>query len=357
MKKSLLTAFFFLSLTYTYAQVYVPTTGGTFTELVNFDKGVNPLYEVTNYNDQTLLTAASFNTGLSFHNISGATGYPHSTGMVWTFKNGPTRTHRLHFSKNSNQFSITSWNSTTSSWNGWDKIVTDGNYNNVLGLVNSNGNIGIGTSNPATKLESTGTIRITSTTPVLHLRETDTSDKNFQIDVSGGNLNIRTNNDAFNSASTRLSIDDDGNIGIGTTSPSEKLEVNGAIRTKEVKVEASPWPDYVFEPDYELRSLEETEAFVKEHRHLPEIPSASELEANGLPLGEMNRLLMKKIEELTLHLIEVNRENTNLRQQLKANNQKQTEINSQFSILHSQLIERIEVLEANSKKQNANAKK
>ena len=106
------------------------------------------------------------------------------------------------------------------------------------------------------------------------------------------------------------------NFGIGTTTPSEALEVNGTIRTKEVKVEASPWPDYVFDPDYELRSLEETEAFIKENKHLPEVPPASELEANGLSLGEMNRLLMKKIEELTLHLIEVNKENDKMKKEI-----------------------------------------
>jgi len=69
-------------------------------------------------------------------------------------------------------------------------------------------------------------------------------------------------------------------------------------------VETANWSDYVFKPEYQLPSLIKTEQFIKENGHLPEIPKASEVEANGLSLGEMNRLMMKKIEELTLHLIE-----------------------------------------------------
>ncbi|MEP0986842.1 hypothetical protein [Ekhidna sp.] len=102
-----------------------------------------------------------------------------------------------------------------------------------------------------------------------------------------------------------MTIVEQGNVGIGTTSPSHKLEVNGTIRSKEVKVEAANWPDYVFEPDYDLRSLEETAAYIKSNKHLPEIPSAKEMEANGVQLGEMNMLLLKKIEELTLYQIEM----------------------------------------------------
>lgn len=95
-----------------------------------------------------------------------------------------------------------------------------------------------------------------------------------------------------------------GEMGIGTTSPSNKLEVNGTIRSKEVVVEATNWPDYVFEEDYDLPTLSEIEAFIKANKHLPEVPSAKEMEANGISLGEMNMLLLKKIEELTLITIQ-----------------------------------------------------
>ncbi|MCV9387445.1 hypothetical protein [Reichenbachiella ulvae] len=96
-----------------------------------------------------------------------------------------------------------------------------------------------------------------------------------------------------------------GKVGIGTTTPDELLTVNGTIHSSEVRVDLDvPAPDYVFSPDYQLSTLEETAAYIEENHHLPEIPSAAEMEANGVELGEMNMLLLKKIEELTLHLIE-----------------------------------------------------
>ncbi len=110
-----------------------------------------------------------------------------------------------------------------------------------------------------------------------------------------------------NGLNEQMRITQNSRVGIGTDSPSEKLDVNGTIRSKEVRVEATGWPDYVFEADYNLRSLEETETYIKENKHLPEIPSAKEMEANGVQLGEMNMLLLKKIEELTLHTIKQQR--------------------------------------------------
>ncbi|MDN5213021.1 hypothetical protein QQ020_13220 [Fulvivirgaceae bacterium BMA12] len=97
-----------------------------------------------------------------------------------------------------------------------------------------------------------------------------------------------------------------GNVGIGTSNPLSKLSVDGVIRSTEVKVLADiTVPDYVFEPDYKLRTLKETKEYIRENKHLPEIPSAAEIEKNGIDLGDMNMKLLKKIEELTLYQIEL----------------------------------------------------
>jgi hypothetical protein len=94
-----------------------------------------------------------------------------------------------------------------------------------------------------------------------------------------------------------------GNVGIGTSSPANKLDVKGVIRATEVKIETG-WADFVFNDEYRLRPLSEVNSFIKENKHLPEIPSATEIEKNeGVNLGEMQVKLLQKIEELTLYLI------------------------------------------------------
>ncbi|RDC55866.1 hypothetical protein DU508_16535 [Pedobacter chinensis] len=99
-----------------------------------------------------------------------------------------------------------------------------------------------------------------------------------------------------------------GNVGIGLTNPSEKLTVNGKIKAREIRVDVQGMPDYVFEPGHQKTSLPELERYIQKYKHLPEIPSAAEAEKHGIELGEMNKLLLKKIEELTLHLIEKSKE-------------------------------------------------
>jgi hypothetical protein len=99
-------------------------------------------------------------------------------------------------------------------------------------------------------------------------------------------------------------ITKEGLIGIGTTTPHEALSVNGNIRSKEVKVEIANWPDYVFKPAYKLPSLTEVKNYIDKNQHLPDVPSEQDVTKNGINLGEMNKLLMKKVEELTLYLIE-----------------------------------------------------
>ncbi len=96
-----------------------------------------------------------------------------------------------------------------------------------------------------------------------------------------------------------------GKVGIGTANPQADLSVNGNILATEIKVKTDiSVPDYVFEPDYKLKSLEEIESYVKLNKHLPEVPSAKQIKADGIDLAGMNLLLLKKIEEMTLHLIE-----------------------------------------------------
>lgn len=108
-----------------------------------------------------------------------------------------------------------------------------------------------------------------------------------------------------------------GNLGVGTINPTHKLTVKGTVYSTEVKVDvnAGTGPDYVFEPTYNLPTLAETEAYIKANKHLPEVPSAKEMEANGINLSEMNMLLLKKVEELTLHVIELKKENEKQNQQ------------------------------------------
>ena len=83
-----------------------------------------------------------------------------------------------------------------------------------------------------------------------------------------------------------------------------KLEANGTLKSRRVKVDQESWPDYVFEKEYKLMPLKDVAEYIEAHGHLPNIPSESEIIDNGLDLGQMNVLLMEKIEELTLHAIE-----------------------------------------------------
>lgn len=106
-----------------------------------------------------------------------------------------------------------------------------------------------------------------------------------------------------------------GNLSIGGNyappagDPVPKLAGNGTLAAKRVKVTQSGWADFVFDPGYELPSLSFVEQYIKTYKHLPEIPSVNEIEQNGHDLGEMNRKLLQKIEELTLYIIEMKKEN------------------------------------------------
>ena len=110
-----------------------------------------------------------------------------------------------------------------------------------------------------------------------------------------------------------------GNVGIGTESRSDyRFAVNGdAIFTKVKVKQYGSWPDYVFQPTYKLPNLSEVEAFIQQHKHLPDVPSAKEVAEKGLDVGENQAVLLKKIEELTLYIIEQQKEIEVLKEQVK----------------------------------------
>ena len=111
----------------------------------------------------------------------------------------------------------------------------------------------------------------------------------------------------------RFTIMDNGNVGIGVMVPNNKLDVNGTIHSKEVKVDMTGWSDFVFKKDHTLPTLQEVEKHITEKGHLENIPSEGEVLKNGINLGEMNAKLLQKIEELTLYMIEQDKKTEQLK--------------------------------------------
>ena len=223
------------------------------------------------------------------------------------------------------------------------------------------GNVGIGTTNAASKLSvsngsSSGshhsfsdlTVEDDDNTMINLLSPSnkvgyygfsdsdDTYVGGMHYEHSFDSMIFRVNNHAHD-----MVILNNGNVGIGTLAPDAELAVNGNIHAKEVKIDLIGWPDYVFKSNYSLPTLEEVEKHIKEKGHLINIPSAKEVEENGVQLGEMNKLLLEKIEELTLYAIE---------QQKALQQQKEINLN---------LIQRLEKIEnqvkaPNDKKEKTN---
>jgi hypothetical protein len=114
-------------------------------------------------------------------------------------------------------------------------------------------------------------------------------------------------------------------VGVGTKTPQEKLSVdgnvsvNGTVFAKEVKVDLTvPWADFVFTPGYNLPSLSEVASYIKDNKRLPNFPAAAEIQKNGLSMAEMMTKQMQKIEELTLYMIDMQKENEALKARLSA---------------------------------------
>ncbi|WP_340065672.1 hypothetical protein [Ascidiimonas aurantiaca] len=217
--------------------------------------------------------------------------------------------------------------------------------------LSTNDNVGIGTASPNGKLEvyDPGIYTSAHTANSLIIRSVHPPQENdnrmigltMSLDNSGnmhsstqksvgiyaqsadvwGNvvdMLFYTRNHSGDVFSERMRITGNGQVGIGTSAMgTHKLAVEGSIGAREIKVEVSGWPDFVFEDDYHLKPLEDVEAHISEKGHLPEIPDKAEVAKNGINLGEMNAKLLQKIEELTLYLIEQNKEIKELKEKIK----------------------------------------
>ena len=209
----------------------------------------------------------------------------------------------------------------------WMGLDPNNNFNiskeNGGNILLNGGNIGIGNPTPEYKLDINTPATATEAYSGINLQSA-----NFGYLIegglkqnAGGILKVSLNTAGVKSEKFR--IDQNGQVGIGTTNPDQKLTVKGKIHAEEIIVDLTVPADYVFQKfytgkselkaDYVMPTLAEIENFTKKNHHLPNVPSAKEIQQNGLSLGEMSNVLLQKVEELTLYVIEQQNELVRLR--------------------------------------------
>lgn len=217
-----------------------------------------------------------------------------------------------------------------------------GSSSEMMRIMSATGFVGIGTSTPQVKLDingsggsgislqTTGRMQIKSPNAGIYFHNgTEQSFIGYESSIPNHAFGVF----ATGAGTWAMNLLQNGNLGIGTLAPTQKLDVAGniytsgkigigtsnisdanyrlfvetGIRTRKVKVDQATWPDYVFDPSYQLPSLGELETFIQKNKHLPDVPSADEVQKEGLNLGDNQAVLLKKIEELTLYIIDINK--------------------------------------------------
>jgi hypothetical protein len=254
------------------------------------------------------------------------------------------------------QFSLNPGSPNATTWIGTDPLFVIGNGTSTSVLSNAitvlkNGNTGIGIATPSTTLEVVSNAAVvarlkgsasSATSNCAQLRFAGgKSGESWAIgtDISwaSGTKILEFQDLTYNT--TRLAIMEDGKVAVGTMAPSARLTVNstvtenaldvsasgtvnfrvkstGYVYARDLTVQATAFPDYVFAKTYKLMPLTEVNAFIQKNSRLPEMPSAVEVEKNGMSVSQVNTLLVKKVEELTLYVIKLQEQSTKLQEQV-----------------------------------------
>jgi hypothetical protein len=189
--------------------------------------------------------------------------------------------------------------------------------------------VGIGTTSPAKKLTlgGTGAVFGVDNNSVFEAKNSigayegylwpRASDDKTYINYGASGLSIRDN-----TSWEYMAIDSIGRVKIGhniTAATGYLLNVGGKVIAEEVRIALmANWPDYVFEKNHKLISIEEVESQIEKNKHLPGLPTACEVEENGIMLGEIQAKTIEKVEELTLYIIQLKKENNELTKRIEA---------------------------------------
>ena len=180
------------------------------------------------------------------------------------------------------------------------------------------GNVGIGTSSPIQLLHiknGNSLIESTTGTASFRLKSGGVGARHWMFFSSGSDGAFGLYD--IDASARRLTATTSGGIGIGTSSiGTYKLAVEGTIGCRELVVTTAPWADFVFEDNYRLPTLNEVDQFIQENKHLPGIPTEAEVKEKGFSVGNISSKLLQKIEELTLYVIDIKKENNSLKAQL-----------------------------------------
>ena len=235
-----------------------------------------------------------------------------AAGNVWHLK-------LLNDATGGNEWRIGSSSDSWSSSGGKLVISNTGSSGTAAMVIDNQKRVGIGLTDPSSLLSVFGDIALKYGSELKTTGSTHKTILKTGWADSQDFLTFYVPGSKPDDALPKIHIKSDGNVGIGTVVPDSRLTVNGTIHAKEVKIDLNiSAADYVFEDDYVLRSLEDTEKYIKERKHLPGISPGKEMEANGINLSEMNMKLLEKVEEVTLHLIALNKQ----MKQLKEENEK-----------------------------------